>query len=78
MARKGLKLFGERGEEAVEDELQHIHEMEGFRHKHLYELTEEERTKALKYLMYLREKRNGRIKGSGALTEYRKKNTPKR
>ena len=28
--RKGLKLFWERGEEAVTDELQQIHDMEGF------------------------------------------------
>ena len=61
--RKGLKLFGERGEEAVEDELQHIHAMEGFQPKHWYKLTKEERTKALKYPMYLKEKRDGRIKG---------------
>ena len=32
--RKGLKLFGERGEEAVEWELQQIHDMEGFQPKH--------------------------------------------
>ena len=62
---KGLKLFGERGEEAVKGELQHIHDMEGFQPKHWYELTKEERTKALKYLMYLKEKRDGRIKGRG-------------
>ena len=32
--RKGLKLFGERGEESVEEELQQIHDMEGFQPKH--------------------------------------------
>ena len=37
--RKGLKLFGERGEKAVEGELQQIHDMEGFHPKHWYELT---------------------------------------
>ena len=63
--RKGLKLFGEKGEEAVEKELQQIHDMEGFQPKHWYELTKEERAKALKYLMYLKEKRDGRIKGRG-------------
>ena len=63
--RKGLKLFGERGEEAGKGELQHIHDMEGFQPNHWYELTKEERTKALKHLMYLKEKRNGRIKGRG-------------
>ena len=39
--------------------------MEGFQIKHWYELTKEERTKALKYLMYLKEKRDRRIKGRG-------------
>ena len=61
---KGLKLFGEKGEEVVEKELRQIH-MEGFQLKHWYELTKEERTKALRYLMYLKEKRDGRIKGRG-------------
>ena len=36
---KGLELFQERGEEAVEGELQHVHDMEGFQPKHWYELT---------------------------------------
>ena len=58
------KLVGERGEEAVEGEVQHIHTTEGFQPTHWYELTKEERTKALKCLMYLKEKRDGRIKGS--------------
>ena len=61
--RKGLKLFGEKGEEAVEKELQQIYDLEEFQPKHWYEITKEERTKALTYLMYLKEKRDGRIKG---------------
>ena len=63
--RKGLKIFGEKGEEAVEDELQQIHDMEGFQPKHWYELTKEEITKTLKYLMYCIETRDGRIEGRG-------------
>jgi hypothetical protein len=63
--RKGLKSFGERGEEAIQKELKQIHDVEGFQPKHWYELTEEERATALKYLMYLKEKRNGIIKGRG-------------
>ena len=63
--RKKLKLFGERGEEVVKGELQQIHHMEGFQPKHWYELTKKERTKALKYIMYLKEKSDGRIKGRG-------------
>jgi hypothetical protein len=63
--KKGLKMFGDKGEEAIQKELQQIHDMEGFQPKHWYELSKEERAGALKYLMYLKEKRDGRIKGRG-------------
>ena len=62
---KGLKLFKEKGETDVTKELQQIHEMEGFQPKHWHELNDDERAKALKYLMYLKEKRNGDVKGRG-------------
>ena len=39
--RKGLKVLGERGEGAIEKELQQIHDMEGFQPKHWHELTKE-------------------------------------
>ena len=32
--KKGLKILGERGEGAIEKELQPIHDMEGFQLKH--------------------------------------------
>ncbi len=32
--RKGLKVLGEKGEGAIEKELQQIHDMEGFQSKH--------------------------------------------
>jgi hypothetical protein len=63
--KKGLKIFQERGEEAIKSELRQIHDMEGFQPKHWYELTEQERARALKYLMYLKEKRDGKLKGRG-------------
>ena len=63
--RKGLKVLGEKGEIAIEKELKQIHDMDGFQPKHWYELTKEERCQALKYLMYLKEKRDGKIKGRG-------------
>jgi hypothetical protein len=37
--------------------------MEGFQPKHWFELTKDERASALKYLMYLKEKRDGNLKG---------------
>ena len=63
--RKGLTIFKEKGESAIGKELQQIHDMEGFQPKHWHELTEEQRKKALRYLMYLKEKRDGKIKGRG-------------
>lgn len=63
--KQGLKLFGEKGKEAMEKELQQIHDIEGFQPRHWHELTQGERANALKYLMYLKEKRDGRIKGRG-------------
>eukprot|EP00956_Cyclotella_meneghiniana_P038398 scaffold153893_cov47-Cyclotella_meneghiniana.AAC.1 len=61
--KAGLKLFEEKGEDAIMSELHQIHDIEGFDPKHWYELTPEQRARALKYLMYLKEKRDGRIKG---------------
>ena len=49
--KKGLKVLGEKGEEAIENELQQIHDMDGFTPKHWHQLTKEERARALKYLM---------------------------
>ena len=63
--KKGLKMFQEKGEMAIEKELKQIHDMEGFNPKHWHELTKDERAHALKYLMYLKEKRDGKIKGRG-------------
>ena len=63
--KQGLKIFQEKGEEAIQKELQQIHDIQGFKPRHWHELTKEERASALKYLMYLKEKRDGRIKGRG-------------
>jgi len=46
-------------------ELQQVHDMEGFEPKHWHELTTLERQRALKYLMYLKEKRCGKLKSRG-------------
>ena len=63
--KQGLTIFQERGEEAIETELQQIHDMEGFQPKHWFELTKDERASALKYLLYLKEKRDRNLKGQG-------------
>ena len=69
--RKELKLFQER--ECYRERIgssqrgiaTHTRHDVGFQSKHWYELTKEERTKVLKYLMYLKKKRDGRTKGRG-------------
>ena len=51
--------------EYITSELKQIHDIEGFQPKHWDELTKEDRAKALRYLMYIKEKRDGKIKGRG-------------
>ena len=41
--------------------------MEGFTPRHWHQLIKEERIRALKYLMYLKEKRDGKVKGRGCV-----------
>ena len=63
--KKELKVLGEKGEEAIKTRLQQIHYMEWFIPKHWHQLIKEERIRAPKYLMYLKEKRDRKVKGRG-------------
>jgi hypothetical protein len=45
--KKYLKMFQEKGEIAIQKELQQIHDVEGFEPKHWHELTKEQRARAL-------------------------------
>jgi hypothetical protein len=63
--KKGLRLFGEPGAEAVTKELTQLHDRGVIEPKLSSELTAEQRRRALSYLMFLKEKRNGDIKGRG-------------
>jgi hypothetical protein len=63
--RKGLKVFGKRGAEAVVSELRQLHQLTTVSPEHHYHLTPERKAKALKYLMFLKEKRSGTVKGRG-------------
>ena len=54
-----------KGEEAIENELLQIYDMDGYTTRHWYQLAKEERVRALKYLKHLKEKRNGKVKGRG-------------
>jgi len=63
--KQGLKIFGERGVAAVTKELQQLHDRKVIKPMQAHELTNEQQRKALAYLMFLKEKRDGSIKGRG-------------
>jgi hypothetical protein len=58
---KGLKVFGERGREAVMKEMKQLDELEVIKPRNWSELTPEQRRTALPYLMFLTEKRDESI-----------------
>ena len=62
---KGLKFFGEKGTEAVLKEVAQLHEREVGEAVHPSMMTREEKQNALRYLMYLKRKRCGRVKARG-------------
>jgi hypothetical protein len=61
--KRGLQMFGDRGVAAVESEMRQLHDMGAL--EPVRKLTREEKNAALGYLMYLKEKSDGRIKGRG-------------
>ena len=63
--KQGLKLFQERGVNAVKKELLQLHTREVVKPVHPSNMTREQRVRALAYLMFLKEKRCGTIKGRG-------------
>ena len=63
--RKGLKIFGDAGVEAVLKELTQLHDRRVLKPKEASKLSNEERKDSLQYLMFLKEKRDGSIKGRG-------------
>jgi hypothetical protein len=63
--RAGLKLFGESGAMAVKKEINQLHERKVMTPCHKKALTSEQRKDALGYLMFLKRKRCGKVKGRG-------------
>jgi hypothetical protein len=61
--RKGLKKFQKVGEEAVSKELKQLHMRDTFAPQNSEELSDEQKRGALESLMFLKEKRDGSIKG---------------
>ena len=60
--KKGLKLFGDAGDQAVEKELSSIHNMDTHEPLNAKDLSCEDRQEALESLLFLTEKRDGSIK----------------
>ena len=63
--KKGLQIFGEAGVDAVLKELKQLHDREVIEPVDATKLTMEDKKNALAYLMFLKEKRTGEIKGRG-------------
>jgi hypothetical protein len=61
--KKGLKKFKEVGEEAVPKELLQLHMRDTFKPQNAKELSTDQKKGALESLMFLKEKRDGNIKG---------------
>jgi hypothetical protein len=59
---KGIRLFGERAKESISKELRQLHDYVTYIPIHAHELTQEQKKQALASLIFLTEKRCGRIK----------------
>jgi hypothetical protein len=62
---KGLRIFGDKGIEAVRQEMQQFDDSDVGVPLDPNDLSMEQRERVLKYLMYLKEKRDRKIKGRG-------------
>jgi hypothetical protein len=61
--KQGIKKFGDKGKQSVLNELQQLYDRGVIEPIDPSDLTPEERKGALRYLMFLKEKRDGMIKG---------------
>jgi len=64
--KEGIRQFGERGNEALLKELNQLHECQALMPKKKEDMSYEERKKALRYLMFIKEKRDT-IKARGCM-----------
>ena len=62
---KGIKTFGQAGVDAVKKEMKQLHERKVMEAKKPTELSPKQRREALGYLMFLKRKRCGTVKGRG-------------
>ena len=61
--RKGLQVFSDRGLAAIKKEMQQFHDLDVITPINVKTMTKQQKSQALLYLMFLKEKRDGNIKG---------------
>jgi hypothetical protein len=61
--KRGLKKFGKQGYDAAYNEMKQLHDRAVFVPRRVSELTQQEKRRAMESLIFLTEKRDGRIKG---------------
>jgi len=61
----GIKKFGKRGDDAVSKELRHLHNRKAMVPIRKDDMSAEDRHKALRYLMFIKEKKDGAVKARG-------------
>jgi hypothetical protein len=64
-SKRGLKEFGEDGAKAVINELKQLEFLDAIKPVHARHVTREQKMAVLRYLMYLKQKRCGRVKARG-------------
>ena len=67
--KRGLKEFGEDGAKVVIKELKQLDYLDAIKPVHARHVTREQKKAALRYLMYLKQKRCGQIKARGCADE---------
>ena len=63
--KKGLKMFGEAGAEAVQKEMKQLHDLEVLKPVFKKSMTAQELERVLQYLMFQKMKKSGKIKAQG-------------
>jgi hypothetical protein len=63
--KRGLAMFGQAATDAVGKEMKQLHDRKTIRPRHSRDLTLADKRKALGYLMFIKEKRDGTIKARG-------------
>ena len=61
--KQGIKQFGKKGSDAAFEEMNQLHKREVFKPLNVSSMTEEEKRQAIGSLIFLKEKRDGTIKG---------------